>query len=105
MSRIVVFLSAASSDFEEAVEWYEHQHIGLGTRFVSEVVATAQKAAESPLLHATVHKDLRFARVKRFPYSVIFREEPSRIVVIAVFHTSRDPKIWQQRPPIHNEQS
>ena len=97
MSRIVVFLQEAATEFEAALEWYEQQHAGLGVRFVSEVVAAAQRAAESPLLHATVHNNLRFARVKRFPYSVIFREESSRIVVIAVFHTSRDPETWQHR--------
>jgi len=97
MSRIVAFLRPASIEFEEAIAWYEQQHAGLGMRFAGEVVAAAQHAAELPAIHAIIHKDLRFARVKRFPYSVIFREESSRIVVVAVFHTSRDPGNWQRR--------
>jgi plasmid stabilization system protein ParE len=97
MSRVVAFLRQASAEFEEAIAWYEHQHAGLGMRFAGEVIAVAQHAAELPEIHVVIHKDLRFARVKRFPYSVIFREEPSRIIVIAVFHTRRDPGIWQRR--------
>lgn len=33
----------------------------------------------------------------RFPYSVYFRAEDRRIVVLAVFHGSRDPGTWQAR--------
>ena len=32
-----------------------------------------------------------------FPYCVYYREEPGRVLVLAVFHTSRDPTVWQSR--------
>jgi plasmid stabilization system protein ParE len=40
---------------------------------------------------------VRCALVRRFPYAVYYRVEPERIVVIAVFHTKRDPGVWQSR--------
>jgi len=50
-----------------------------------------------PRLHREVFGDIRRAVVRGFPYCVYYREEPALIRVISVFHTSRDPKIWQSR--------
>jgi plasmid stabilization system protein ParE len=41
--------------------------------------------------------DVRKAVVNGFPYCLYYREEPSQVRVLAVFHTSRDPSIWQSR--------
>jgi toxin ParE1/3/4 len=45
----------------------------------------------------TVYKDVRKAVVNRFPYVVLYREEPGALVVIAVFHAARDPNVWKSR--------
>lgn len=50
-----------------------------------------------PESSAPVFEDIRRAVVQRFPYSVFYRIEAAQIVVIAVFHTKRDPKNWQER--------
>lgn len=34
---------------------------------------------------------------RRFPYRIYFRERNQRIVVLAVFHSARNPAVWQQR--------
>ena len=51
----------------------------------------------SPRLHAAVYGDVRKAVVTRFPCVVIYREDAGEVVIIAVFHTSRDPSVWQSR--------
>jgi plasmid stabilization system protein ParE len=48
-------------------------------------------------MHSVVFADIRKAVVVRFPYCVFYRAEPTRVQVISVFHTSRDPSIWQGR--------
>ena len=35
--------------------------------------------------------------LRRFPYGVFYLSENEKIVVIACFHASRDPKQWQDR--------
>jgi toxin ParE1/3/4 len=42
-------------------------------------------------------KEVRCVRVRRFPYSVFFLPETTRIVVLSVFHARRSPSIWQAR--------
>ena len=50
-----------------------------------------------PAARAEVHNRIHRLTARRFPYSIYFRPEAQRIVVLAVFHGSRDPLIWQRR--------
>jgi len=47
-------------------------------------------------MFARVHGAVRRTVVSRFPYAVFFRGEPKRVVVLAVLHMARDPKLWPQ---------
>ena len=97
MTLRVAFLHAARRDFEDAAVWYEERRSGLSAEFRAEVDAAVALAAEQPLRFPRNHKDIRCVRVRRFPYSVFFLQEESRIVVLAVFHVRRDPRQWQSR--------
>ena len=97
MTLRVAFLHAARRDFEDAAVWYEERRSGLSAEFRAEVDAAVALAAEQPLRFPRKHKDIRCVRVRRFPYSVFFLQEESRIVVLAVFHVRRDPRLWQSR--------
>ena len=48
-------------------------------------------------MNRTVHKDVRRAFMRRFPYGVFYRVEEDQIIVVGVFHARRDPKRWQAR--------
>lgn len=90
-------LPEARDEFDSAVDWYEQRQPGLGADFLAQVREVFQRIAANPQLHATVYQDVRKAVVKKFPYVVLYREEAGEILVIAVFHTGRDPSIWQSR--------
>jgi plasmid stabilization system protein ParE len=55
------------------------------------------RIAALPTLHQLVYKDARRGVVQGFPYSVFYRVKPTHIVVVAVFHSKRNPAIWQAR--------
>jgi plasmid stabilization system protein ParE len=97
VSLPVVLRQEAQDEFDEAFDRYEGRRAGLGVDFVARVQKVFDRIAASPLLHAVVFGDVRKALVTRFPYCVFYRVEPTRVQVIAVFHTSRDPAIWQAR--------
>lgn len=97
MTLLVSFRRAARAEFIEAAEWYEERQAKLGVQFIAEIGRCVGVAAEHPLIFGTVHHDIRRVVVNRFPYSIYYRPESSRIVVLAVFHASRDPSIWQHR--------
>lgn len=55
------------------------------------------RVADDPGRPAAVHGDVRKTAVPRFPYVILYREEPDGVLIVGVFHTSRDPASWQGR--------
>ena len=93
----IAFNRAASAEFIEATAWYESKRLGLGLEFIAEIDRCISLASINPVQFAIVKEDIRRVVANRFPYSVYFRADRSRIVVLAVFHGSRDPSIWKSR--------
>ena len=97
MSLPLRLLPEAQAEYDAAADWYEDRAAGLGVDFVARVGAVFRRAAANPKLHAKVYGEVRKAVVTRFPYVVLYQEEPDEVLVISVFHTSRDPADWQSR--------
>lgn len=97
MSRPVKLRRQARKEFDEAVDWYERQRAGLGVQFRRTVQEVLDRVGATPEVHGVVYEDIRCALVNRFPYGVYYRVKPNRVTVIAVFHSSRDPRQWQSR--------
>lgn len=97
MSLPIEFDPDARAEFLDSALWYDNQRTGLGLDFMEEVCLVLKLISESPKLFGHVESGIRQATVKRFPFSVIYREEPSRILVLAVFHSARDPEAWKDR--------
>jgi len=97
MRLAIEFRLAARAEFLAATARYEAQRPNLGAEFIAEVERCMVLAAEQPKAYAVVRKSARRVTARRFPYSIYFRAEQRRIVVLAVFHGSRDPAIWQGR--------
>lgn len=97
MKLPVRLLPEARAELADDADWYERQKKGTGGRFVRAVRAVIRGVSANPRMHGVVHKDVRKAVVARFPYIVLYREEAGELVVISVFHTSRDPADWQSR--------
>lgn len=97
MKKPVRLLPEARVEFNEATDWYERRRAGLGVKFVARVREVLGRMAADPQRHATVYLDVRKALVPKFPYVVLYRDETHEVLVISVFHTSRDPSIWKSR--------
>jgi plasmid stabilization system protein ParE len=97
VSLPVVLRDEAQAEFDEAFDFYEGRRPGLGCDFAERVQEVFDNIGANPNVHAVVLADVRKAVVRRFPYCVYYRAESARVEVIAVFHTSRNPSIWQDR--------
>lgn len=93
----VVFTQAARGELIDAQDWYEGEAPGLGRRLRAEIDAAIERMSATPLQFPVVHKNVRRARLSRFPYMLFFVIEGDLLLVIACFHASRDPRQWQQR--------
>ncbi len=97
MTQPLVYRAAVKAEFESAYVWYENEKSGLGDDFVIEVRKTFDHIASQPERFPIAEDDIRVAKVADFPYCVYYRIRPGHIVVISVFHMSRNPSIWQRR--------
>lgn len=96
MALPVVYLRKVGRDLASAFEYYEGQAAGLGDQFLGGIDAAFDAIGHYPEMFASVHREVRRALVARFPYAVFYRVEASRIVVLTVLHTARDPRLWPQ---------
>ena len=87
----------AEAEFHESREWYAARNPALGRAFHDAVRTVFENIEENPERFPIALRDIRKARVGRFPYVVYFVVLPDALSVIAIIHGRRDPRRWQQR--------
>ena len=87
----------AETDISEVGGWYEDQVPGLGEEFLKALDEVFLSIEQNPGLYARVHGELRRALMPRFPYGVFYLPRSDQILIFAVLHTARDPRIWKRR--------
>jgi toxin ParE1/3/4 len=97
MSRRLILRPVAQAEFDEATDWYEQKKAGLGVDFVTEINRVLETIRANPARFPVVCNDVREAIASIFPSAVYYRVKSDRIMVLAVFHSARDPNVWQQR--------
>lgn len=97
MARRFIVRPFAEADLEDAARWYEGERAGLAERFLDDVDQTTARVRERPLQFPSVSGDVRRALLYTFPYAVYFRTSDETLVVLAVLHLRRNPKVWQRR--------
>jgi len=97
MSLLLRWRNAARTEFDRAFDWYERQRPGLGLKFVEVVETRLHELTADPWRYPRVYHDVRESPVKRFPYAVYYVIQPACVLVLSVFHTSRNPVIWKRR--------
>lgn len=97
MSLPILFRPLARLELDEAMGWYERQKAGLGFAFKEAVDQMLARIAETPGRFRPVRGEVRRALLSRFPYAIHFVPEPQAIVILAVFHSKRDPRHLEGR--------
>jgi plasmid stabilization system protein ParE len=93
----VIFTRPARAELIDAQDWYENEAPGLGQRFREAVGAVIERMSTNPRQFPVVHRNIRRALFRRFPYALMFVIDDATLTVIACFHGSRDPAHWQER--------
>jgi plasmid stabilization system protein ParE len=97
MSRRLIVRPLAEADLQTAAQWYDEERPGLVERFLKDVDRSFVRLRERPLQFPVVAGNVRRALLHTFPYAIYFRISDEMIVVLAVLHLRRNPKIWQGR--------
>jgi plasmid stabilization system protein ParE len=60
-------------------------------------MAAIERIAEFPAAWQRVDAELRRCQLDRFPYGLVYLQEDSEILVVAVTHLQQRPRTWQAR--------
>ncbi|MFH0999800.1 MAG: type II toxin-antitoxin system RelE/ParE family toxin [Bacteroidota bacterium] len=93
----IVFKPFAETDVSEAAKWYNDKRDGLGKEFLLVLDAKINAIKRNPEQFRVVYKSIRRALTERYPYGIYFLLENETIYILAVIHTSRNPKTWENR--------
>jgi toxin ParE1/3/4 len=88
---------AAKREQYAATIWYAEQNPKVAIDFVRDLDAMYARIATNPLQFPLHLRGTRKAILSRFPYSIVFRELPDVIQILAVAHAKRRPGYWKSR--------
>ena len=96
-SKQVEFHEAASLEYESTFEWYLERSELAAAKFADEMNRAIAKIAEAPQRWPVDRQGTRRFFLSRFPFSIVCRELPTAIQILAVAHGHRRPGYWKKR--------
>lgn len=88
----------AEADLGNAAVYYaEHANRRIGEAFVSEFERVVELLIANQQLGTPALQGLRTFPMRRFPYTLVYREHPGGPRIYAVAHQHREPGFWRAR--------
>lgn len=97
MTQRLVWRPQALEEVAQAAQWYEERRSGLSAEFLRMLDATTASVERAPLHYPIIHREMRRALLRRFPYSLIFSLLEEEIVVLGCVHWRQSPRRWRNR--------
>jgi plasmid stabilization system protein ParE len=96
---VTVLRYLLEAEYLDQVDRYEERTAALGEHFIRAVRAAEDRIVSNPRLYALVDgsKEIRGAVVEIFPFRLLYTARDGEVLVIAVAHTSREPKQFLDR--------
>lgn len=85
------------NDVRDAAEWYDDRSPGLGDAFISIVRQSTDSVIADPERYAVTEAGLRYVKLPRFPYVVLFAVMDNELLFLGVLHTARAMDKWRER--------
>jgi plasmid stabilization system protein ParE len=93
----VAYHRLAASELIKSAEFYGCRNPTIGEAFLSAAEATLPKIQRGPELGKPGKLGSCSWKTKRFPFRIIYLEQPDRFWIVAVAHLSRRPNYWIRR--------
>jgi plasmid stabilization system protein ParE len=95
--KAVDYLPGARCDYDESFDWYGERSTLAAERFSNAVDAALNRIVADPEQFARIDSIHRECPVRRFPFRIVYRIEPTRILIVALAHAKRRPGYWRHR--------
>jgi plasmid stabilization system protein ParE len=97
VGKSLVISAGARRDYDESFDWYAEKSPEAAVRFAAAVDDALRQIQSQPDRHSRTSDGCRYCPIKRFPFRVIFWQDASRIVIVAIANGKRRPDYWQER--------
>ncbi|OYT16930.1 MAG: hypothetical protein B7C24_05225 [Bacteroidetes bacterium 4572_77] len=87
----------AEADFDKSYEFYYQDSPKVADTLFIRINLSFENIKQNPKSFPVAHKDVRKYVVKKFPFVIYYRIVDAVIQVAAIFHTSRNSEIWDER--------
>lgn len=84
-------------EINEALDWYLGRSFQAAEAFLDELESALTLVANSPSVWPRFEGGTRRYVLRKFPYSIIYREIERGIEVVALMHEKRKPGYWRGR--------
>jgi plasmid stabilization system protein ParE len=95
--KAVRFHPEAEQEYLAALSWYLERSLVAAANFENAIRLAVAAVRASPHRWPTYFKEFRKYTLRHFPFSVIYQEFSSEIMIFAVAHGSRQPGYWRSR--------
>lgn len=99
MSTPVEFDPRAIDEARAARRFYARVSATLATRFMAALDDAVDRVYQFPQACSPHRHGTRICPLRRFPFSLVYVEQPTRSLVVAVAHHKRRPGYWRRRLP------
>jgi len=97
VSKLFQFHPEAREELRNATRWYRTQNPFVSSEFRLAVTGSVRLIAQAPQRWAEyLHGTRRFV-IQRFPFSVVYLDDPELVTIIAIAHSKRKPGYWKNR--------
>ena len=93
----ITFNELAEHELNDAVQYYEHEQLGLGAAFLAEVRRCSEALVEHPESGPIILDATRRRLCQRFPYGLLYTVAENEIRILAVMNLKRRPWYWVGR--------
>jgi toxin ParE1/3/4 len=87
----------ALAEAQSAYDWYATQDPTAAEAFIDELDHAMERIVTFPNLGGSYSSGTRRYVMKRFPFTLIYRERHRIIEIVAVAHARRKPGYWKKR--------
>lgn len=87
----------ARTELQGAYGWYFERSPTAAVAFLDEIDQAIEAISENPNKWPLYIEGTRRFVLRRFPFSVVYREAASAILVVAFAHGRRRPGYWRNR--------
>lgn len=96
-SKPLRFHPQAEQEYLTSLRWYRERSRIAAVNFEAAFEQAVERIREAPQRWPIYFRDFRKYILRRFPFSVVYRDLSSEIVVLAVAHARRRPGYWMDR--------